>query len=324
MNESYKLNPSSKSMDENSYEDLVLILSSFPKDVIDEICSKAKVLREHFVQNFSQNDADLQSSSGNSIPFPSSKSFDNLNETSNTVDDGVETAEIILEDTSEVQGLYLKNQQDAFDEFVKPNFPIKKLPRNAFCREWLLKHAECCLKSSMLEHSDNHKEFQISNQNDVPLPTIESDHNSHETKNIDEEDCNTEEKIQADVPTMKHSAQNFLNKNMDLRSSTENDMPLLSSESFDNSHVIHMKPAVSLDEFVRPKRRSPTKACRKWLSKHFFCCLRGSVLEHSDDNRDEKDIRRIFELAEQRIFDDSHESRNMGSDDDGSPIQKVT
>ncbi|GBO44368.1 hypothetical protein AVEN_240153-1 [Araneus ventricosus] len=88
----------------------------------------------------------------------------------------------------------------------------------------------------MLEHSDNHKDFQISNKNDIPLPTIKSDNNSHETKNIDGEDCDIEEKIQDDVPTLKDSAQNFLNKNTDLRSSTENDIPFLNSESFDNSH----------------------------------------------------------------------------------------
>ncbi|GBN02332.1 hypothetical protein AVEN_30544-1 [Araneus ventricosus] len=413
-------------MDGNSYEELVKILSSFPPDVIDKICSKAKMLpesfdpaqspvtsdsdaetdvvlidlydddsnksaenglylpnkksfdnskvtsgtsseeihsdeaeivemiqediytvKEDFVQNSSPNDADLQSSSANGIPFPSSKSFDDLNGTSNTLNDGIETAEIILEDTSALQALYLINQQEAFDEFIKPNFPIKRLPKNAFCREWLLKHAECCLKGSMLEHSDNQRDFQISNQNDIPSTTIESDDNSHQTKNIVEEECDTVEMIQGDVPTLRDSAQNFLHKNTDLRSSTENEIPLPSSESFDNSHetsgtvgdevktvenfqedtsAVHAlyqeNQKVSLDEFDKPKRRSPTNACRKWLSKHFFCCLRGSVLEHSDDNKDERDIRRISEFAEQRIFDNSRESRNMGSDDVVSSIRK--
>ncbi|GBN32479.1 hypothetical protein AVEN_220169-1 [Araneus ventricosus] len=209
MDDSYKLNPPSKSMDENSYDDLVKILSSFPTNVIDEICSKAKMLRERlykvqlsdtfdidakadlFLNDF-PDDANLHNSDENEICLPHNKSLDYSKEIGITSreeissDEG-EIVENIKEDVSELEALYFENQQEAFDEFVKPNFPIERLPKNAFCREWLLKHAECCLKGSLLEHSDNNKDLQVSNQNSIPLPTIESDDNSHETKNSDED-----------------------------------------------------------------------------------------------------------------------------------------
>ncbi|GBL78191.1 hypothetical protein AVEN_42763-1 [Araneus ventricosus] len=95
------------------------------------------------------------------------QSFSNSHETNNIIGDEVGTVEIIQEDTSALQALYLENQQDAFDEFAKPNFPITRLPSNAYCREWPLKHGECCLKGSMLEHSDKNRDLQNSNECDI-------------------------------------------------------------------------------------------------------------------------------------------------------------
>ncbi|GBL99004.1 hypothetical protein AVEN_31959-1, partial [Araneus ventricosus] len=221
MEESYKSNLQSKSTDEMRYEDLVRILSSFPTEVIEEICSKAKMLRESLHQeqlsvtshtdaeeDMALNDfvdnANLQTSTENEIYLMKSQSFDYSQETSTVTSDSNhseegETVEKIQEDTSELEALYLQTQQEAFDEFVKPNFPIQRLPQNAFCREWLLKHAECCLRGSLLEHSDNNQVVQVSNQNSMSLPNIESDDNPHETKNTDNEECDTQEKMQEDA-----------------------------------------------------------------------------------------------------------------------------
>ncbi|GBN42788.1 hypothetical protein AVEN_236492-1 [Araneus ventricosus] len=166
-------------MDENSYEDLVKLLSSFPTEVIEEMCSKAKLLRESLHQEqlsvTSDTDAEadkvlndfvvdtnVKNSAEIEIYLMKAQSFENSQETSTVTsnemhsDEG-ETVEKFQEDTSELEALYLDNQQEAFDEFVKPNFPIQRLPINAFCREWLLKHAECCLKGSLLQHSNNKK-----------------------------------------------------------------------------------------------------------------------------------------------------------------------
>ncbi|GBN96485.1 hypothetical protein AVEN_211713-1 [Araneus ventricosus] len=221
MEESYKSNLQSKSTHEMRYEDLVRILSSFPTEVIEEICSKAKMLRESLHQeqlsvtshtdaeaDMASNDfvdnANLQTSTENEIYLMKSQSFDYSQETStvtrdrNNSEEG-EAVEKIQEDTSELEALYLETQQEAFDEFVKPNFPIQRLPQNAFCREWLLKHAECCLKGSLLEHSDNNQVVQVSNQNSMALPNIESDDNTHGTKNTVDEECDTQEKMQEDA-----------------------------------------------------------------------------------------------------------------------------
>ncbi|GBN62287.1 hypothetical protein AVEN_5727-1 [Araneus ventricosus] len=101
MDDSYKLNPPSKSMDENSYDHIVKILSSFPTQAIDEICSKAKMLRERLYQvqlsdtsdidaeadlvlNDFAADANLHDSDENEICLPHNKSLDYSKETSNT------------------------------------------------------------------------------------------------------------------------------------------------------------------------------------------------------------------------------------------------
>ncbi|GBN98835.1 hypothetical protein AVEN_219929-1 [Araneus ventricosus] len=379
MAESYKLNPPSKSMDGNSYEDIVTILSSFPTDVIDKICSKAKMLRESFdpaqssfpfdsdaeadlVMNDFVDDVNLHNSNENEICLPDNKSLDNSKEASNTSSEEIhsdegEIVEEIQEDVSELEALYLEMQQSAFQDFIRPNFALTRLPTNAYCREWLLKHAECCLTDSIFDHTGIKMDLQKPNENEFRGVSESAEQrifdNSQESseKGKDEivfDEGLTSENILDDAYTVKEdSVQNSSPNDTDLQSSSANDKPLPISESFDNSHVTsnivgdevetveivqedtsalqtlyQENQNVSLDEIVRPKRRSPKKACRKWLSKHVFCCLRGSVLEHSDDKRDEKDIRRISEFAKQPIIDNSHESRNKGSDDVVSSIRK--
>ncbi|GBM02702.1 hypothetical protein AVEN_156432-1, partial [Araneus ventricosus] len=101
------------------------------------------------LQNSLHNNRDLQNATKNDVSLPSSKSSYNSHETSTIIGDEVETVEVIQEDTSALQALYLENQQDAFDEFVNTNFPITRLPNNVYCLEWLLKHAECYLRNSV-------------------------------------------------------------------------------------------------------------------------------------------------------------------------------
>ncbi|GBN85485.1 hypothetical protein AVEN_102170-1 [Araneus ventricosus] len=379
MAESYKLIPPSKSMDGNSYEDIVTILSSFPTDVIDKICSKAKMLRESFdpaqssvasdsdaeadfVLNYFVDDVNLHNSNENEICLPDNKSLDISKEASNTSSEEIhsdegEILEKIQEDISELEALYLEIQQSAFHDFIRPNVPLTKLPSNAYCREWLLKHAECCLRDSIFDHSGIKMDLQKPNENEFRGVSESAEQrifdNSQESseKGKDEivfDEGLTSENIRTDAYTVKEdSLQNSLPNDTDLQSSSANDIPLPISESFHTSQesrnivggevktmeifqevtsalqgLYQENQKVSFDENVRPKTRSPTKTCRTLLSKNVFCCLRSSVLEHSDDNRDEKDIRRISEFAEQRIFDDSRESRNMGSDDVVSSIRK--
>ncbi|GBM64381.1 hypothetical protein AVEN_101465-1 [Araneus ventricosus] len=117
-------------------------------------------------------DANSHNSAENYIYMLNNQSFDNSQETSNINSDEIysdegETVAKIQEDVSALETLYLENQQNAFEDFIRPNFSITRLPTNAYCREWLLKHEQCCLTDSVLEHSDNKRYFKKSNENDI-------------------------------------------------------------------------------------------------------------------------------------------------------------
>ncbi|KAF8770220.1 hypothetical protein HNY73_017777 [Argiope bruennichi] len=160
----YKLDLLSKSMDENSLEDLLITMSLFPTDAIEIIPTTENILEENLIPekisispesdespetvliNFNDNNI-LQNSPHNNILANNMYEVQTHNET-------VEISEIFPEDISEFENLYRQNQQDAFEEYVKPNFNITRLPTNSYCAEWLLKHAQCCIGNWKLDNSD--------------------------------------------------------------------------------------------------------------------------------------------------------------------------
>ncbi|KAF8770217.1 hypothetical protein HNY73_017774 [Argiope bruennichi] len=150
-------------MDENSLVDLLITMSSFPTDAIEIIPTTENILEENFIpekmsispesdeinyfNDFNKNNI-LQNSSHNNILANNMYEVQTHNET-------VAISEIFPEDISEFENLYRQNQQDAFEEFVKPNFNITRLPINSYWAEWLLKHAQCCIGNWKLDNSDN-------------------------------------------------------------------------------------------------------------------------------------------------------------------------
>ncbi|GBN11160.1 hypothetical protein AVEN_133848-1 [Araneus ventricosus] len=290
MAESYKLNPPSKSMDGNSYEDIVTILSSFPTDVIDKICSKAKMLRESFdpaqssvpsdsdaevdlVMNDFVDDVNLHNSNENEICLPDNKSLDISKEASNTSNEEIHSdegriVEEIQEDVSELEALYLEMQHSRFyqTELSFNKITLKcVLPEKGkddidsdegLTSENIQNDAYTLKEDSVQNSSQNDTDVQSSSANEIPLPISESFDNSHKTSNVVGDEVETVENFQEVTSALQD--------------------------------IYQENQKVSVNEIVRPKRRSPTKACRKWLSKHVFCCLRISVLEHSHDNRDER------------------------------------
>ncbi|GBN50914.1 hypothetical protein AVEN_49259-1 [Araneus ventricosus] len=176
----------------------------------------------------------LQNSNQNDIPLPNVKSFDNSYGNKNTGNDECENLEDIQEDVSILEALYLANQQSAFDEFVRPK---RRSPINT-CLKWLFKHVLCCLRSSVIEHKDNNRYLQHSNENDIrrisEFAELRIFDYSHETRNMSAKGETVN--IQEDASTLRDSMKNYSDINEYLQSSYKNDIPLPKGDSFDKPY----------------------------------------------------------------------------------------
>ncbi|KAF8770218.1 hypothetical protein HNY73_017775 [Argiope bruennichi] len=163
----YKLNLLSKRIGENS--DLLMSMSSSLLDAFEIIPATEKILEKNFIPDSPESDENseialidlndnniLKNSPHNNIL--TTNIFENQihNETAKISEAFQEDiSEAFQEDISEFENTYRQNQQDAFEEFVRPNFNIRRLPNNSYCAEWLLKHAQCCIGNWKLDNSDN-------------------------------------------------------------------------------------------------------------------------------------------------------------------------
>ncbi|GBN42790.1 hypothetical protein AVEN_236493-1 [Araneus ventricosus] len=187
------------------------------------------------------------------MSLPTIEPVDNPNETKNTDNAECDTLEKIQEDALELQSLYLENQQSAFDDFIRPNFPITVLicdeqqalgnseESNKIRKDEIYSDEGETLGNiqdvyTMKEdtvHNSSHSNSDLEISTEIPSPSTKSSDNSLETRNVIGDQVETLEILQEDTSSLQAL------------------------------HLENQKGA--FDESAKPKRRSKTKACRKWL-----------------------------------------------------------